>query len=42
MKNGGVLEQAQAMAAHSSIRTTQLYNRSGDEITMDEIERIGI
>ncbi|MCB1742747.1 MAG: tyrosine-type recombinase/integrase [Gammaproteobacteria bacterium] len=40
MKNGGQLERAQAMAAHSSTRTTQLYNRKDDEVTLDEVERI--
>jgi site-specific recombinase XerC len=33
---------AQAMAAHESPRTTKLYDRTGDEITLDEIERITI
>ena len=36
------LENAQAMAAHESPRTTKLYDRTGDEITLDEIERITI
>jgi len=30
------------VAAHESPRTTKLYNRTGDEITLDEVERIGI
>jgi hypothetical protein len=38
----GTLENAQAMAAHESPRTTKLYDRTGDEITLDEIERITI
>ena len=42
LKNGGTLERAQAIAAHESTRTTQLYNRSDDEITLAEIERIQI
>jgi len=33
---------AQAIAAHESPRTTKLYNRTGDEITLDEVERIAI
>ena len=33
---------AQAMAAHESPRTTKLYDRAGDEITLDEVERITI
>jgi integrase/recombinase XerD len=36
------LENAQAMAAHESPRTTKLYDRRGDEMTLDEVERIGI
>jgi integrase/recombinase XerD len=39
---GGTLENAQAMAAHESPRTTKLYDRTGDEITLDEVERINI
>ena len=31
-----------AMAAHESPRTTKLYDRTGDEITLDEVERIVI
>ena len=40
--DGGTLEHAQAIAAHESPRTTKLYDRTSDEITLDEIERIGI
>jgi site-specific recombinase XerD len=40
LKNGGVLENAAAMAAHASTRTTQLYDRRRDEFTLDEVERI--
>jgi integrase/recombinase XerD len=39
---GGTLENAQAMAAHESPRTTKLYDRTGDEITLDEVEWIAI
>jgi integrase len=42
LEAGGTLEKAQAMAAHESPRTTKLYDRRGDEITLDEIERITI
>ena len=42
LDNGGTLENAQAMAAHESPRTTKLYDRTGDEITLDEVERIVI
>ncbi len=40
LSNGGALEKAQAMAAHSSTRTTQLYDRRSDEVSLDEVERI--
>jgi site-specific recombinase XerC len=40
MDAGGTLENAQRMAAHESPRTTKLYDRTGDEITLDEVERI--
>lgn len=36
------LERAQQIAAHSSAKTTKLYDRRNDEITLDEIERIQI
>ena len=42
MKNGGTLETAATMANHSSIRTTQLYDRrpdDDDDVTLDEVER---
>ena len=42
MEAGGTLENAQAMAAHESPRTTKLYDRIGDSITLDEDERIAI
>jgi site-specific recombinase XerD len=42
LEAGGTLENAQAMAAHESPRTTKFYDRTGDEITLDEIERIQI
>ena len=40
--NGGSVENAQAIAAHESPRTTKLYDRTADEISLDEIERIVI
>ena len=42
LKNGGTLERAAAMANHASTRTTQLYDRRGDKITLDEVERVVI
>jgi site-specific recombinase XerD len=42
LKNGGTLEHAQTIANHSSPRTTKLYDRRSDEISLDEVERIVI
>ncbi len=38
--NGGTLEKAQKIAAHADPKTTRLYDRSNDPLTLDEIERI--
>jgi integrase/recombinase XerC len=42
LKNSGTLENAAAMANHASSRTTQLYDRRGDSVTLDEVERAAI
>jgi integrase/recombinase XerD len=42
LEGGGTLENAQNMAAHESPRTTKLYDRTSDAITLDEVERIKI
>ena len=42
LENGGLLEHAQKMAAHASARTTKLYDRRGEAISLDEIERISL
>lgn len=42
LKNGGTPEKAAAMANHASTRTTQLYDRRAEEMSLDEVERIGI
>ena len=42
LKNGGTLERAAQMANHASTRTTQLYDRRAEEVTLDEIERVVI
>jgi len=42
MQNGGKLEVAQEMAGHESARTTGLYNRVDDEVSLDEVERVRI
>ena len=40
--NGGTLEHAQQIAGHASPKTTKLYDRTADTVTVDEIERIVI
>jgi integrase/recombinase XerD len=40
LQNGGTLEHAQQIAAHQSPRTTKLYDRTKDQISLDEVERI--
>ncbi len=42
LRNGGSIEHAQQIAAHESPRTTKLYDRTSDAISLDEIERIMI
>ncbi|MGJ7582875.1 tyrosine-type recombinase/integrase [Variovorax sp. RHLX14] len=42
LRNGGRLEVAQQMANHESSRTTGLYDRRHDQLSLDEIERIMI
>jgi hypothetical protein len=42
LEANGTLENAQAMAAHESPRTTKLYDHTDDEITLDQIERNSI
>ena len=42
LRNGGKLEIAQEMANHESSRTTGLYDRRTDQVSLDEVERIVI
>ena len=42
LQNGGKLEIAQQMANHESARTTGLYDRRTDQVSLDEVERIVI
>jgi site-specific recombinase XerD len=42
LKNKGTLEHAQTLANHASPRTTKLYDRRADEISLDEVEKISI
>ena len=36
LEAGGTIEKAQAIAAHESPRTTKLYDRTNNELTLDE------
>jgi site-specific recombinase XerD len=40
LRNGGRLEVAQQMANHESSRTTGLYDRRHDQVSLDEVEKI--
>lgn len=40
LRNGGRLEVAQQMANYESSRTTGLYDRRNDQISLDQVERI--
>jgi integrase len=40
LTNGGDLEKAQQMAAHESPRTTKLYDRRADVVSLDEVEKV--
>jgi hypothetical protein len=42
LKNNGTLEHAQHLANHESPRTTKLYDRRAEEISLDEVEKISI
>jgi site-specific recombinase XerD len=42
LQNGGTLEKAAQMANHASTRTTQLYDRRHDAMSLDDVERIRV
>ena len=42
LENGGDINIAKRMAGHSNIKTTELYDRRGDEVSFSEIEKVGI
>ncbi len=42
LTNGGKLEIAQRMAGHSNAKTTGLYDRRNDDISVSEVEKVGI
>ena len=42
LTNGGRIEVAQRMAGHSNTKTTGFYDRRNDDVSVGEVERIGI
>jgi site-specific recombinase XerD len=40
LTHGGTIERAAIISGHRSTRTTQLYDRRSDDVTLDEIEKI--
>jgi site-specific recombinase XerD len=42
LDNGGAIEKARDMAAHASIRTTQLYDRRNKAVKMDDVVLINL
>lgn len=40
LENGGTIENARAVANHDSPKTTQLTDRTSDQIALDPVERI--
>ena len=42
LEHGGTIEVAAQIAGHASTRTTQLYDRTSDELDLEEIERVRI
>jgi hypothetical protein len=42
LERGGDINIAKSMAGHSNVKTTDLYDRRGDEVSFSEIERVGI
>jgi site-specific recombinase XerD len=42
LERGGDINIAKRMAGHSNVKTTELYDRRGDDISFSEIERVGI
>jgi integrase/recombinase XerD len=42
LENNETLETAKKIAAHEPPRTTKLYDRTDDQLTLDEIEKISV
>jgi hypothetical protein len=40
LRRSSLLEVAQQMANHESARTTGLYDRRNDQVSLDEVQRI--
>lgn len=40
LENGGNLEMAQRIAGHADSRTTKLYDRRGQKVLLEDMERI--
>jgi integrase/recombinase XerD len=40
LENGGTLEVAQRIAGHADSRTTKLYDRRGQKVLVEDMERI--
>jgi len=40
LERGGDINIAKRMAGHSNVKTTELYDRRGDEVSFSEIERV--
>jgi hypothetical protein len=40
LSHPALVEKAQMMAAHESPRTTKLYDRTSDVVSLDEVERV--
>ena len=41
-KTAALWKNAKIMAAHAPVRTTQLYDRRRDDVTLDEVVKINI
>ena len=41
LERGGDINIAKRMAGHSNVKTTELYDRRGDEVSFSEIEQSG-
>ncbi len=39
---GGTLEKTREMANHADTRTTRLYDRRAEDVSLDDVERISI